>query len=349
MSTTTETKPTLLRSIPGRLVHFFQTGFRPLRVGRFEYFVMRLVFAWVVWQTIDKWNELPFEEQPFPAGLANFMDLTWLNVRANLDIMKWIGLAGLVVYVSGRALYLALPVVAFVQIAINSFYNSQGYTFHGHQLVGLVLFAQTMVVLVMAFYGWFWAGHRKRRLILVIPALMLFYSQMAIAGAYAVSVVSKHSNSKGTWLARSHYHAGQLIKIERQHYYSRVPEGGTPDSGEKAKTAKMIAGSPTLFRFMFGAGFFLELLVFLGMRNRIWALAVGAGIIFLHHSIYIIMSLSFPLSEYTAILFFMCPAFWLVRFLPRGKRYARPLPPFRFRSPARRNAAPSQEPAAAGA
>ncbi len=307
------------------------SGFRPMRVGAVEFFLLRLGFAFIAWQSITKWKTLPFDGRPHPAGLARLMDLTWLNDPEKLVLCQTIAFVALLVYVTGRFLWAALPVVCFIDIAINSFYNSQGFTYHGHQLLGLTLFAQTVVVLVMAVRGAAQGAIRDRavrlRMAVVLPGLLLFYSQMAIAGAYAVSVVSKMQNTKGRWFARSHYHAGQLIKTDRQHYYTSVPPGGALGQSDSARRARLVADHPHLARIAFGVGACLEFLVFLGLKNRRWALGIGFAIVALHHSIYVVMRLAFPLNEMLAILFFVNPAYWLRRSLPGGRQFSEPLPP----------------------
>lgn len=305
---------------------FFADGFRPMRVGGVEFFVFRVVFAWLVWLTITKWPTIPFESQPHPAGLAKLMDLTWLADPGYLAICQYLALAGLVIYVTGRFMWLALPVVCFVQVAINSLYNSQGYTFHGHQLVGLALFAQTIVVVALAVHGRM-KGTPHARHSLKLAAMMIFYSQMAVASAYAVSVVSKMKNSDGKWLARSHYHAVQLIKTDRQHYYSKPDSSKGLGTSDAAVKAEWVAAHPWISRIMFAGGFFSELFVFLGLKNRRWALGVGVAVIGLHWGIAFVMNLTFPLNEILVLMLFINPVYWIRRCFPGGEQFSRPLDP----------------------
>jgi len=311
--------------VKAAVISFFSNGFRPMRVGAFEFFILRLAFAWLVWQTISYWSVLPFPNQPHPAGLARLIDLTWLSDPAHLLLCQRIALAGLAVYVSGRCLWLALPVVCFIQVAINSLYNSQGYTFHGHQLVGLALLAQTVVVVSLAAYHRLTSPQPRAQQQLQIAAMILFYSQMAVAAAYMVSVVSKVRNSRGQWLFNSHYHAVQLIKTDRQHYYSDPTPETRPGTSQSAAKAEWVAAHPTVSRIMFAGGFFGELLVFLGLKNRRWAVLAGISVIGLHWGIAFIMDLSFPLNEKLVLLLFLNPAYWLRRFLPGGQVFSQPL------------------------
>ncbi len=69
-------------------------------------------------------------------------------------------------------------------------------------------------------------------------------------------------------------------------------------------------------------------------RGEIFQLKKGFDekVFLVRHSIDLVISLSFPLSEWSAMLFFLNPAYGARRFLPDGKKYARFLPPMRLRS-----------------
>jgi hypothetical protein len=64
-------------------------------------------------------------------------------------------------------------------------------------------------------------------------------------------------------------------------------------------------------RFLFGSGFFLELLALLALRGRPWALALGLGLIGMHVSIQYLMTLRFHFNIALLVVFFINLPGWM--------------------------------------
>lgn len=312
------------------------TGLRS--VGRLEGFVLRFLFAVVVWRSLEFYPTYP--SLPKPVGLATWTAL-WETLGWDLsrlaDPTFWsqclIGVRlALVCYVFGIALPVALPFLALVHIAIRTLNNSQGAAHHGFQMVSLALLTQTLGV-------WFLVGCRglakaRRR---PPPAwaapgqwTWLWLYTIAIAAAtYTVSVCSKWDESRGQWLKNSPYVATEIVKTHRQNYYNTldptyiqgVPPAAAPDARDPATdryrhpippSADWLMRHPDLARLMFGAGFWLELLAVLAVLDRRAALAIGLGLVTLHGSIEWLMELSFPFNERTVGVFFVNALGWIL-------------------------------------
>ena len=65
-------------------------------------------------------------------------------------------------------------------------------------------------------------------------------------------------------------------------------------------------------RAVFAPGLLLELFAFLALLSRRWALAIGLGLVTLHASIEYMMSLHFPLFQYSVAIWMINLPFWLV-------------------------------------
>lgn len=305
--------------------------------GRLEGFLLRLLFAFVVWRSLEAWPAYP--TIPFPVGMARWTwlwetlgwDLTRLADPAFRDTLLSLVRIGLALYVFGIAIPVALVPVAFVHIAIRTLNNSQGAPHHGYQMVSLVLLAQ----LAAAWVPWIvrlvcairrrdapeWTGARRF-------TWVWRYSIAAAAATYVASVCSKLDESGGRWLMNSHYVAAQIVKTHRQNYYNHLDSRfiqGVPqepaESGDPATDryrhpvpaqADWLRRHPNLARTLFGAGFILELFAFLAVLGRRAALLTGLGLVSLHESIEWLMELTFPFNQFTVAVLFANAAGWAI-------------------------------------
>lgn len=311
------------------------TGLRD--AGRLEGFCLRFLFAVVVWRSFEFYPAYP--TAPKPVGLAAWPALwEWLGWEITrlsdpafwAQCLTWVKVA-LCFYVLGYGLPLALPVLTLVHIAIRTLNNSQGAAHHGFQMVSMALLTQTLVVWFLALArGWIFV--RKKPLPRwAAPGnwTWLWVYTIAIAAAsYVISVCSKLEESRGQWLKNSPYVATQMVKTHRQNYYNSLDpqfiQGiapATPADADPAMaryrhpippSADWLSRHPSLARIIFGAGFFLELLVFLAVLDRRAALLFGLGLVSLHGSIAWLMELSFPFNERTVGVFFVNAAGWLI-------------------------------------
>ena len=295
--------------------------FRPAPVAPWEATIMRVLFASVVWQTFPE--NFHFAAQKFPNGIARWadatwlpggmerlFDLTWLAANEPVHAMLWIRTivaVCLVIYATGYLLPLVLPLITVASILVRTYYNSQGSIHHGCQMVTLVLVFQTGVALWFAFHRlrtrepYSFTGGRN------YWSYFVYYSQGAIAGAYVIAGLTKIVRTSGAWFYNSPYMALEVIKTERQEFYSTLDESV---KGTHQIYAEWMLDYPNLARIALGGGVILELVAICALFNRYAALAVGIGMLLFHEIVAITMDLYFRFNEYSVWIFFVNIPFW---------------------------------------
>ena len=209
-----------LRSNITRSLRGIASGFFILpAVSSLEGFFLRLLFGIVVAFTISL--NVPFPTQPHPAGLAHIFDLTWLSDPDNLRAYRNVIYLLVSLYVAGLLLPIVLPALAVGHALMFTLFNSQGYTHHGYQIVSLTLLAQAVTVL----YYTALKGIRLQPPDSLLNAWLFVQSQVVVVGAYLVSFLTKMFATGGMWFWNANYVAIDLIKTQRQHYYSRLDPG----------------------------------------------------------------------------------------------------------------------------
>lgn len=326
------------------------TGLR--ESGRLEGFFLRVLFALVVWHSLDLSVDSirKYTSLPRPVGLAAWSGLwDWLgwdltrladpNDPGFLAACLLWTKAGLIFYACGIGLPLALPVVTLVHIGVRTLSNSQGATHHGFQMVSMALLTQTLVVWVLAaarLTGWFQGRKRPEKgnaaPVWAVPGrrgTWIWLYTIAIASVvYLTSVCSKISASDGKWLKNSPWLATEIVKTHRQNYYNNLdpifirgvppapadpPDPATDRYRHRIpESADWLSRHPGPARVIFGSGFFLEMFAFLALIDRRAALAVGMALVALHGSVEWIMELSFPLNQQVVALFFVNAPGWAV-------------------------------------
>lgn len=332
--------PTRTQRWKAAFVTWAKGGFVPEPITRWEWFIMRLLFgAMLVWLFTD-WHPFRHVAQDKPKGIANFVDLTWLHYGApdegegqivvneagekvktsarGAGPLTWVPRAGLyeeflviacvliAVYVLGYGIRFVLPVLAIMHMLVWTYHDSQGYTYHGHQMVSIMLFGQAAV-----------AWWKRKQPNGEQHAQLWYYSRGIIIAGYITSVVTKIINSKGMWLWNSQYLCVEIIKTHRLSYYKdlEVEFAGDPAS------ATLMLHHPYLAIVLFGVGFFIELFAWLGMRDRKWSCFMGVCIIVLHLSIAWLMRLSFTNHQILCFIFLVNVP-WLIAVVLR--RYQQP-------------------------
>lgn len=273
-------------------------GFVPEPIAAWQWFLMRLGFAALVLWTFWDWHPYRLSTQSTPVGLARWVDLTWLHAAGTP--ITWVPNAGLyeevflgaavlaALYVIGIGLRWVLPLLAVAHVLVWTFYNSQGYTYHGMQMISLVILGQAIVV-------WCWHGRSAE----VMRARMWFYCRGIILVGYVTSVLTKITNSKGLWLWNSKYLSVELIKSHRLSYYKDLE----PEMAGDPPSAHFLLEHPYVAQLIFGLGFFVELFAWLGLRDRKWSCIVGVAIILMHLSITWLMRLSFTNHQILCFIF----------------------------------------------
>ena len=310
-----------IRSVPW-VKRLCSGTFRPTPVAPWEVLIMRVLFACVVWQTMPE--NFHYAEQKYPNGIARWYDLTWLwsgheyslawmgveNPVSAMQIIRVVVAISLLFYAAGFLLSISLPLITAASVIVRTYYNSQGSIHHGCQMVTIILVFQTIVVL------WF-AGRRLYGRLSAKPfrfpeglsqwSYFLYYSQGAIAGCYVIAGLTKIVRTGGTWFWNSPYMALEVIKTEKQEFYSTLDHSVL---GTQTVYAEWMLNYPYLTRLFLSGGVFLELFAIMALFSRNTALMIGAGMILFHRSVDIVMNLHFRFNEYAVWIFCINLPFW---------------------------------------
>jgi len=287
----------------------FLAGFHPRPVAWWELFVMRCLFALVVFRSLPRASDQIYDTQGVPNGIAQWLDLTFLSLPGVYPGLQIAIVAALCIYSLGLLLPVVLPFLLVSHVMVRTLFNSQGWVHHGVQMVSLVLLAQTVVVLTFAIYRQAKGRHFPLADSRTAGSYLLFYSQMAVVALYIVSVFSKIDRSDGQWFAKSHYMGLHVVKAERDRYYAALEP---PEPGD-VPLARQVLAHPNISRVCLAAGVALEFFAFLALRSRAWALAIAIGLIGFHRCIAALMSTHFHFNELLLIIFLINAPYWLSR------------------------------------
>jgi hypothetical protein len=300
-------------------------GFRPVAVLTWEWTIMRVLLALLVVTDLQEFKPFTFTNQPDPRGLSHAMDLSFLGKEGTIDLSSFdrIDVPGIgmlrfdgpgwfdtmlvlslilgVMYASGRFLKVCTPLLALVHLLPWTLSNSQGFTHHGHQLVTMVLLVQSAVL-----FWWAWRKPSDERG-LPLRSYLVYYTQGMVAVSYVTCAVTKLLATRGTWLWTSNNICIELVKSHRLQYYGDLDAqyAGDPTA------AMWLLQHPWTTRLLFDAGFCLELLAIVALRDRRWALIMGLSIIAFHRSVWWLMKLEFPNHEALIVIFLVNVPFWI--------------------------------------
>ena len=297
----------------------FSGWFQLPTVSPLEGFLSRLLFACILIYTLRL--GVQFTTEPHPVGLLKILHgiddhrtwLTWLSDPGTYSVFRWIFVGLSVLYVSGYALPVVLPAMAVMHILPFTLFNSQGYTYHGAQMVSLVLIIQALTVLYYTFFEKFSFSLPVAKL----RSWLLVQSMVIVTGAYFVSVIAKMDNSGGMWLWNSNNIALDMVKTQRQSYNNKLEEkyAGTPPE------AKWMLDNPWTARAVFSSGVILETICIIGIGHRTLAFLIGISLIAMHRSIDRLMGgVAFPYNEFMDFTFLMGAPFlagWCIERIPR--------------------------------
>jgi len=270
--------------------------------GQQECFLIRLLFALVVWFNLP--HQVLELGQPHPNGLAHFIDFSWLGKEGLYPMLRLAAIPALIFYVIGKQPFLtvALTYLTILHVSVYTLYNSQGSVGHSYQIVGLVLLAQLLFSIYSLCRGkspYSAAQFRSR---------FIYYSQLIIVGTYLVSGLTKLENSKGRWVQKSPYIGIELIKTDRQNYYSNLD---SERFGGEVPLAEAMLESPNLTKMALGSGLLLELIAFLALHSRIASLLLGLALVAMHRGIFLSMGLVFHENEWCLLIFLVNLPYWL--------------------------------------
>jgi hypothetical protein len=286
----------------------FAAGFFSLpTVSSLEGFFLRLLFGVVVASTLSL--QVPFHDQPHAVGLARFFDLTWLSDPEKLSAYRGLLYLLLLVYASGWFLPIVLPLLAVAYSLMFTLYNSQGYTHHGYQIIGLTLLVQAVTVVYYSVLR----GLRLQPPDALLNSWLLVQSQVVVTGTYLVSFLTKLFATGGMWFWNAHYIALDMIKTQRQHYFSRFNPADLGDPPE----AIWLLEHPWMARGLFASGVVLEAIAFFALASRRLGFVIGVGLILMHRSVSMLMGLRFQNNEMLSAIFLIGVPYVLARCLER--------------------------------
>jgi hypothetical protein len=288
-------------------------GYMPESIRGWEWAVMRLGFACLVMWEFRDWHPFDFAGQPSPVGLAKLVNLTWLHSArpfgfSMFQVTLAVAAVCSVAYVFNVALRWVLPVLALGHTLIWTYYNSQGYQHHGHQLVTMVLWVQVGVV-------WWTRGVTPAEL----RAWLWYYVRGIVLFSYTTSALTKIVASRGLWLWNSKYLCAELVKSHRLSYYKELD----PALAGDPPATMWLLHHPFVAQIMFGIGFFIELFAWLGLRDRRCSAIMGAAIIIMHFNIAWLMRLNFDNHVWLCAIFLLNVPGWIA---VASSRLAKPQP-----------------------
>lgn len=124
----------------------FWNGLFPIpAVSVIEAFLLRALLAGVLFWFFPP--SLQIQSQPEPVGLAHWFDLTWLSGAGVFPIYRAVFFGLLVLYTAGFVLPVTLPLLTLMHILPATLHNSQGFTFHGNQIMSLTLVGLSIMTL----------------------------------------------------------------------------------------------------------------------------------------------------------------------------------------------------------
>ena len=279
-----------------------------------EGLLARVLFGAVILYSLRRL--LNFVGEDHPVGLLEMVQpmgwsLMWLTEPAAFEVFRMVLVGVVALYVIGLGLPIVLPVLALMHILYFTFYNSQGFSHHGNQIVSLTLMFQACCAVVAAFKSRSAWGFPDARL----RAWILVQSQVVIVGCYFISVMTKMEKSDGEWFQNSNYIAVDMVKTSRQGYLNHLD----PSHLERQKQAEWYLERPNLSRLLFSSGVLLEAVSILAIGHRLLGFVIGVSLVLMHRSISALMGLDFPYYEMLDVIYLVGLPFglaWLISKLP---------------------------------
>jgi hypothetical protein len=307
----------------------FCFALEPMRHAWWELLIFRFVIAWCAWDTLA--GPSRFHSQPVPHGIAAWgVDFSWLGSD---EVAGW--LVPLIAICLTAYLLLPLIQVRLCEASSGSPWrsramdwlglvvltppliasfghgvlgNSQGAIGHTTQIVTSVLFAQWL--------GLAWGVLCSGKMALPhgynSQQFAADLTRQIIAASYVASALTKLWLSSGNWLKETPYFGLQIAKATGQAYYEWLQP---PDNA--AWLAQFLIDHPWFAAALIGAGLPLELLVFVGLRNRRAALFFGVALAAFHCSVTEIMHLGFAYHKLFMFWMFGNAGWWIMAAVAR--------------------------------
>ena len=299
------------------LKSLFKNELGQIRYASWEWLVMRLAYAIVLWlctwHTLDPrgWKIRDAYDIDRANGLPSVIDLNFLGQPAFEMALAGVMLVCLVFYVWGRGMLVVTGLLALIHALVGGIFASPAGDHHATQISGLIIVGQ---------FGWFvWEKFRPRRLAetgLDSASGAIFWSQQMICACYVISAISKWINSGGgiipgaKWIAQVPNIAVQFEKNRLQAYYDKLEVHASDAVNQR--TIDLVLDKPIIAMAFFGYGFYIELFAFVALFNRTAAALFGLGLIGLHTGIYFIMQLPFLYFKAVDTIFLVNVPFWIM-------------------------------------
>jgi len=284
--------------------------------GWWETLIMRAGFAWLLIDKFPPLGRLPAagEELRFPNGLTRVLDLSWVLVPSNYEILQSALLILCLLYVLGAAFPLISTALFAIYVLPPTLQNSHGSISHYFQLIVLVLLGQAL-----ASWVWFFRNRGLRwRSILAIPTELHSFAVRVtlqiIAANYVLCGITKLLRSDFMWIWRSRYMPLQYEKIQIQHYYDRLQESPMDLGG---RLNAMCIDHPWLCLVFYAPGLIGELIAFMLLWGRKWALWIGLSMLIMHRIVEVTMGVVFRQHEMIMLIFVINLPFWIVLAIKR--------------------------------
>jgi hypothetical protein len=291
----------------------YRSWFRTPEYARYELFLIRGLFALVIWDAMPVAITMPSE--PHAVGLGHWIDFSFLADPPTMKACRWLLAGCLLLYAASLFLQFALPIILFLLVAAGTVGASFGATTHSKQIVVLCVLAQC---------GWYvFVALRRRKITLQDHRFGAFAGVQAIAASYVISGISKLAGD-GNWLidAVKNFQI-QKTKNIRMKYYNSISEQ-TAETGSGLQGMLHAILSPVLntiehllltspaWRALFlGGGFILELFAFLALVGRKMSLLIGGSLILFHLTVFEIMGLRFRYNIYLLLIFLVGVPYWI--------------------------------------
>lgn len=272
-----------------------------------ELLIFRLLMAWLLWTSIPQ-APFSYDSTPAPNGLALVFPVEIFHDAAVLKWTRMAAFVGLCLFVAGRWLWLALPVVAIASIGPTTLANSQGSIHHNLQLAHTAFVVIALWHLGVAARNRFFSSRFGRLERAEALELEAHFAKQAIAAGYVVSAVTKLINSEGAWISQAQNFSLQIRKTSEmyRHNFDQLPEATLPWLDRVPRyLEELILTHPWTGSWILAPGLIIELFAFLALLGRRSALVAGLCILLLHFTIGKVMHLHFQANIFLVTVYFV--------------------------------------------
>lgn len=276
------------------------------RRDAWELRLQRVAFAVLVYLAFHA--QPRYSGQPFPVGIAGWIDFSFLGHRA---VEPWVEIAlltALACYVAGRAMPIAVAVMTVLYTGAGALAYSQGMLEHHTQLLALVLLAQ-FVAYVQASLNRRSAAQRHQ--------LATLYSLEVVAAGYVMAGLMKVLLSHGKWVMQVPMIVTDIAKAHGQEFCTTGEAALIPRADY---VAGLILTYPNVARAMMAPALLFELGAGISVFDRSLAFVVGLGLFIMHRGIDSVMAIRFPENEALVLIYLVNVPYLLVLLSRRARR-----------------------------